>query len=93
MKSQYVSSEELNTSADIMLPLIDNMFFCRKKAVEEINKEFGTNITVEKDSAWEKKQIQSDMVASPDDDPEPIVPTSVTEDPEDLPKEGEEDAE
>lgn len=61
MKRQYMSSDEVNSSADIMLPLIDNMFFCRQKAVEAINKEFGTEITVEKDSAWEKKQIQSDL--------------------------------
>ena len=61
MKSQYISSEEINSSADIMLPLIDNMFASRQSAVELINKHFGTNITVEKDSAWEKKQIQSDL--------------------------------
>lgn len=61
MKSQYISSEEINSSADIMLPLIDNMFSSRKSAVEAINKHFGTNISVEKNSAWEKKEIQSDL--------------------------------
>ena len=66
MKSQYVSSEEINSTADIMLPLIDDMFNMRKLAVEAINNEFGTSITVEKDSAWEKKQLQSDMSVTPD---------------------------
>lgn len=61
MKSQYISSEEINSSADIMLPLIDNMLKSRQTAVELINKHFGTNITVEKDSAWEKKQMQADL--------------------------------
>lgn len=61
MKRQYMSADEVNSSADIMLPLIDNMFESRKMAVEAINKEFGLNITVEKDSAWEKKQLQADM--------------------------------
>lgn len=61
MKSQYISSEEINSSADIMLPLIDNMLKSRQIAVELINKHFGTNITVEKDSAWEKKQMQADL--------------------------------
>lgn len=61
MKRQYMSSDEVNSSADIMLPLIDNMFSSRQRAVEDINKEFGTNISVEKDSAWEKKQIQADL--------------------------------
>lgn len=61
MKSQYISSEEINSTADIMLPLIDNMFSSRQMAVEAINKEFGTDISVEKDSAWEKKQLQADL--------------------------------
>lgn len=61
MKRQYMSADEVNSSADIMLPLIDNMFKCRQEAVEAINSHFGTNISVEKDSAWEKKQIQADM--------------------------------
>lgn len=68
MKRQYMSADELNSSADIMLPLIDNMLFCREQAVEEINKNFGTNISVEKDSAWEKKQIQADLLTMVDPD-------------------------
>lgn len=76
MKSQYVSSEELNSTADIMLPLIDNMFECRKTAVDEINSIFGTNITVEKDSAWMKKQQQADLaVQNPDADTD--LPASI----------------
>ncbi len=67
MKRQYISSDEVNSTADIMLPLIDNMFECRKEAVSEINKHFGTNITVEKDSAWAKKQIQSDLSIVPEE--------------------------
>lgn len=61
MKSQYISSEEINSSADIMLPLIDNMLEQRQQAVDAINKWFGTSISVEKDSAWEKKQIQAEL--------------------------------
>lgn len=61
MKSQYISSEEINSSADIMLPLIDNMFTCRKSALEDVNKQFGTNISVEKNSAWEMKELQADL--------------------------------
>lgn len=66
MKSQYISSEEINSSADIMLPLIDNMLQSRKLAVEAVNKQFGTNISVEKNSAWEKKQIQAELGVSVD---------------------------
>ena len=80
MKSQYISSEEINSSADIMLPLIDNMFSSRQGAVEAINKQFGTSISVEKDSAWEKKQIQADLGVSIDPvTGEQIVDSSVNE--------------
>lgn len=64
MKRQYMSADEVNSSADIMLPLIDNMFDSRQQAVEAINKQFGTHISVEKDSAWEKKQLQADLSIS-----------------------------
>lgn len=68
MKRQYMSADEVNSSADIMLPLIDNMLDSRKIAIEAINKEFGTNISVEKDSAWEKKQLQADLSTMVDSD-------------------------
>lgn len=78
MKRQYMSADEINSSADIMLPLIDNMFFSRQQAVKAINKEFGTNISVEKDSAWEKKQIQADLsTALNPETGEPIDSSSV----------------
>lgn len=73
MKRQYISSDEVQASADIMLPLTDNMFESRKEAIEQINKRFGTSISVEKDSAWEKKQIQSDLSILPADTDESLV--------------------
>lgn len=66
MKRQYMTSEEINSSADITLPLVDNMFEARKMAVDSINQQFGTDITVEKDSAWEIKQIQANQSVSVD---------------------------
>lgn len=67
MKRQYVSSEEINSTSDIMLPLVDNMLDCRRRFVDDLNSHFGTYISVEKDSAWEKKQIQSDISVSVDE--------------------------
>lgn len=69
MKRQYMSADEIQSSSDIMLPLVDNMFECRLQAIEAINNHFGTNIEVDKDSAWAHKQLMSDMslmVESPD---------------------------
>jgi len=36
------------------------MLYCRKEAIDLVNKTFGTNITVEKNSAWENKQEELD---------------------------------
>lgn len=79
MKRQYMSSDEINSSADIMLPLIDNMFECRKMAIKWVNDTFGTDISVEKDSAWEKKQLQSDLSVLPGSTDESLLDSSVDE--------------
>lgn len=55
MKREYLSEEEIAASTDMLLPLIDDMFYCRKVAVERINVMFGTNIEVKKGSAWANK--------------------------------------
>lgn len=57
MKRQYVSDEEIAANSDILLPLVDDMLECRKIGVESVNKMFGTNITVQKNSAWYNKDM------------------------------------
>ena len=60
MKREYLSEEELRASTDVLLPLIDDMLRCRKEAINKVNSEYGTNITVDKNSAWENKQQELD---------------------------------
>ena len=60
MKREYLSEEELRASTDVLLPLIDDMLRCRKEAIDKVNSEYGTNITVDKNSAWENKQKELD---------------------------------
>ena len=56
MKREYLSEEEIRSSTDVLLPLIDNMLVCREEALDLVNSTFGTNISVKKNSAWENKQ-------------------------------------
>lgn len=56
MKREYMSTEELQQSTDVLLPLIDDMLRCREDAIDIINSTYGTNIKVKKNSAWENKQ-------------------------------------
>ena len=60
MKREYLSEEELRSSTDVLLPLIDDMLTCRQKAIEFVNSEYGTSISVKKNSAWENKQLELD---------------------------------
>lgn len=60
MKREYLSEEELRSSTDVLLPLIDDMFRCRKDAIEVVNSIYGTSISVNKNSAWENKQKELD---------------------------------
>lgn len=60
MKREYLSEEEIRSSTDVLLPLIDDMLRCRKDALNAVNSTFGTNIGVEKNSAWDNKQKELD---------------------------------
>lgn len=61
MKREYVSKEELSSSSDTFLPLIDDMLRCREEALDLVNKTYGTNITVQKNSAWENQQKEIEL--------------------------------
>ena len=56
MKREYLSEEELQSSTDVLLPLIDDMLRCREEALDLVNSTYGTSIKVKKNSAWENKQ-------------------------------------
>lgn len=58
MKRETIVSAEIELNADALFPFVDNMFYCRRLAVEEINKMFGTDIEVHLNSSWE--QLKND---------------------------------
>ena len=60
MRRYPLSEEELASQTDTLIPLIDDMLACRKEAIDKVNSAYGTNITVDKNSAWESKQEELD---------------------------------
>lgn len=54
MKREALNENEIEANADTLTPLLDDMFKCRKKGVEEINRIFGTSISVEFASSWKR---------------------------------------
>lgn len=55
MKREYISREEIGSQTDVLLPLVDDMLECRKRACKLINDLFGLDVSVEKNSAWADK--------------------------------------
>ena len=52
MKREAIGEGESSLNEDSLLPLCEEMLRCRQEDVEKLNKMFGTEITVEFDSAW-----------------------------------------
>ena len=88
MKRERINSAETELNNDGLLPLVDDMLQCRKEALEKINAMFGTDIQVEKASAWEFRQLAAEVDAM---NPEGIIPEEEQKEeaPEEAPKEEE----
>ena len=80
MKRESLNSAESALNDDFLIPLIDNMLACRKDFVDKVNDMYGTNITVELNSAWltnKLEDIKQDSLAN--NDIEGFEPETVTE--------------
>ena len=62
MKREAINEAEATLNEDILYPTVDTMLECREKALEKVNKMFGTNITVSLDSVWEQNQEHEELV-------------------------------
>lgn len=54
MKRESLNENEIEANSDTLTPLLDDMYKCRKKGVEEINRIFGTSIEVDFSSSWKR---------------------------------------
>ena len=61
MKRESINSNESQLNDDMLHPLIDDMLARRREALEEVNKMFGTNITVDFNGAWLTNEIEEDL--------------------------------
>ena len=53
MKRERLNTSEIEMNSEALYPLVDNMLYNRRLAIEEINEKFGTNIEVEFNSSWD----------------------------------------
>ena len=61
MKRESINSNESQLNDDMLHPLIDDMLKMRREALEQVNEMFGTNITVDFDSAWKDNEIENEV--------------------------------
>ena len=61
MKRESLNSEESQLNHDSLLPLVDDMLKQRQEGAERVNNMFGTEITVDYNSAWEDNQIELEI--------------------------------
>lgn len=59
MKREAINSNESQLNDDMLHPLIDDMLKMRKEFCEKVNDMFGTDISVEFDSAWMDNKIEN----------------------------------
>ena len=61
-KRESISANENQLNDDQLTPLIDNMLTERKEGVERVNKLYGTNISVDFNSAWKENEEEKDLI-------------------------------
>lgn len=57
-KRERINTKEVDIDDDILTPLITNMLYCRKSAIEKINKKYKLNIEVDLNDVWKEKQVE-----------------------------------
>lgn len=79
MKRESLSAQELGLNNDTMLPMVDQMLLMRQNGVDEVNKMFGTSISVDFDSSWlynqqetkaEIENLQNEVQTSGQEEPD-----------------------
>lgn len=61
MKREAISERESEINDEALMPLCENMLMMRKEAVENVNKLFGTNISVDFSSVWYDNEVIDDI--------------------------------
>ena len=61
MKRESINSNESQLNDDMLHPLIDDMLKMRKEFCEQVNEMFGTEISVDFDSAWKDNEIENEV--------------------------------
>ena len=74
MKRESINDSEAGMNEESLKPFVDDMLQNRKDALEKVNKQFGTNITVEFSSSWIRRtkipEDETEQTPSEEEQPE-----------------------
>lgn len=66
MKKERMITSEVESNSDNLYPLIDSMLVCREQALDEINKKYGLNVTVQFDGVWDYRLLNGMSIDNSD---------------------------
>lgn len=62
MKRESINTHEAQLNNDALLPLINDMYTQRVEALNEVNKKYGTNISVDLNASWKVRSEENNAV-------------------------------
>ena len=68
LKKERLLSAEIESNAESLYPIVDDMLKCRKNAVEKVNQMFDTNIEVEFNSSWDLRPLNGVSIHNTNDE-------------------------
>lgn len=60
MKRERLNESEILLNSDDLLPFVNNMLQCRKKAINELNEKYNLNVSVDLQSSWKTEKEIND---------------------------------
>ena len=99
MKRERLTAGEVEANSDNLYPLVDNMLYNRREALQAVNSLFGTSIEVELNSSWDYRVFAGASIHNTEEEAAPVdageaAPEDAEEDAEEAaPEDAEEDAE
>ena len=70
MKREALTPDEVQLNIKALMPLVENMLFCRQEAAEKINAKYGTDISVDFRGVWKDTQEEVENVDQLTEQPE-----------------------
>lgn len=87
MKRERLNTKELSLNENAIKPFIEEMFNCRKSAIDKINEMYGLNIIVTMSTIWDNYTPEPEPEETPEETETPEEPEETTPEEPETPEE------